>query len=251
MIILKYCIIISFLWNFILIGLQRVCIRNIKSWKMQSVVPKKGYSHLKKKSLQCFFFCTPPPPPYSYPPALSPPPHYGNHWCHLCYFCGDVIYFHNNKTYSFFWEYKVLPCFFVYTLLWTVLHIKYHHSWLSAAERSQLDFSLSQSWSDLKPTEICDYITHISKSACSFIWLDTDKYQACVCVSGMWTQGWSPAVTVQERRAVWEELWFSELWVWTAAVDQTRTVHVPAYLCHHGLGPVLKVNTFKGPLCWP
>lgn len=166
-------------------------------------------------------------------------------------FVGDVIYFYNNKTYSFFENTKychVSLCTPYCELYYTS---QYYHSWLSAAERSQLDFSLSQSWSDLKPTEICDYITHISKSACSFIWLDTDKYQACVCVSGMWTQGWSPAVTVQERRAVWEELWFSELWVWTAAVDQTRTVHVPAYLCHHGLGPVLKVNTFKVPLCWP
>lgn len=248
MIILKYCIIISFLWNFILIGLQRVCIRNIKSWKMQSVVPKKGYSHLflTKKSLQCFFFCT---PPLQLLPSFEPTP---SLWeplvSSVLFLWGMLFIFIIIKHIVFL---RIQSTAFVYTLLWTVLHIKYHHSWLSEAERSQLDFSLSQSWSDLKPTEICDYITHISKSACSFIWLDTDKYQAWVCVSGMWTQGWSPAVTVQERRAVWEELWFSELWVWTAAIDQTRTVHVPAYLCHHGLGPVLKVNTFKVPLCWP
>lgn len=41
------------------------------------------------------------------------------------------------------------------------------------------------------------YIAHISPFTCGFISLDTDKWRVGVIV--MWTRGWSPAVTGQER----------------------------------------------------
>ncbi len=60
-----------------------------------------------------------------------------------------------------------------------------------------MDFSLIQFWSDLSKAEIWVYIAHISPFTCGFISLDTDKWTVGVIV--MWTRGWSPAVTGQER----------------------------------------------------
>lgn len=73
--------------------------------------------------------------------------------------------------------------------------------------------SASFTWSDWSQGEIWVYMTHISPFSCGFISLDTDKWWVGVCHCDVNLRLKSSCDWAGE--AVWMDLQFSELWIWT------------------------------------